>query len=159
MAALPAFFQEAVKIVSRRRLNALHSATTDVPMAITPDSAIKPTSYWTGGNTRMAAMPVWCIAAMANPNSELPERSLPRLKVPRLVTYRANPDAATAIRRDRPVIGTSYDTVIGMRNESMPMKCIDQMPDPMAAAPPNNQRGSDLCPWEATTLDVKSGAT
>jgi hypothetical protein len=53
--------------------------------------------------------------------------SLPRLKVPRLVTYRANPDAATAIRRDRPVIGTSYDTVIGMRNESMPMKCIDQM--------------------------------
>src|SRR6202521_5749116 len=96
---------------------------------------------------------------MANPNSELPERSLPRLKVPRLVTYRANPDAATAIRRDRPVIGMSYDTVIGMRNESMPMKCIDQMPDPMAAAPPNNQRGSDLRPWEATTLDVKSRAT
>ena len=57
------------------------------------------------------------------------------------------------------MIGMSYDTVIGMRNESMPMKCIDQMPDPMAAAPPNNQRVSDLRPWEATTLDVKSRAT
>src|ERR1700732_4938046 len=93
---------------------------------------------------------------MANPNSELPERSLPRLKVPRLVTYRANPDAATAIRRDRPVIGTSYDTVIGMRNESMPMKCIDQMPDPMAAAPPNNQSGSGLAPQGGTPPSLKT---
>jgi hypothetical protein len=42
--ALPAFFQNAVKTVSRRSLNALHRATIDVATAITQESATKPKS-------------------------------------------------------------------------------------------------------------------
>src|ERR1700722_1308919 len=96
---------------------------------------------------------------MAKPITEPPVSRLLRPRVLRLVRCRANQDATTAIRRDRPVIGRSYDTGIGMRNDSMPIKCIDQMPQPMAAAPPANQKGPDLCPRDATTRDVISNAT
>jgi hypothetical protein len=81
------------------------------------------------------------------------------LRVRRLVRYSANQDAATAISSDRTVIGTSYDIGIGVRSASMPIKCIDQIPLPMEAAPPANQKASDPFSWDATTRDVKSSAT
>src|ERR1700722_3212780 len=99
------------------------------------------------------------MAAMPNPTRKPPARKLLRLKVRRLASHRANQEADTAIKRDRPVNGTSYDMGTGVRNESMPTKCIDQIPHPMAAAPPANQKGPDRCPWDAATRDVKSSAT
>src|ERR1700722_14688858 len=53
-----------------------------------------------------------------------------------LATERANPEIAMAITREATVRPRSYVRGIGSENANMPMKCIDQMPQPIASAPP-----------------------
>jgi len=48
----------------------------------------------------------------------------------------ALPDARTAAARESSVRVTSYRSAMGNVNAIMPMKCIDQMPMPIASAPP-----------------------
>ena len=52
-----------------------------------------------------------------------------------LVICRENPDVMIAIASDTRVVGTLYASGIGNEKASMPMKCMDQMPTPMATAP------------------------
>src|SRR3954468_2037088 len=52
----------------------------------------------------------------------------------------AKPEMAMAIASDARVVPTSYDSEIGRENASMPTKCIDQMPQPIATAPPVSHR-------------------
>jgi hypothetical protein len=49
---------------------------------------------------------------------------------------RASATAKMAGRSDIIVRGTLKPCDIGSRNASMPMKCIDQIPSPVAMAPP-----------------------
>ncbi len=61
----------------------------------------------------------------------------------RLEIARAKPDTAMAIASEAAVIVMSYDRGMGREKASMPMKCIDQMPHPMATAPPSTQIRAD----------------
>ena len=65
-----------------------------------------------------------------------PTASRARLTRGWLVKESANPDTAIAITSEAIVIGMSYDRRIGSERASIPMKCMDQMPHPMATAPP-----------------------
>src|SRR5580692_4882856 len=53
-----------------------------------------------------------------------------------LATDSANPEMAMAMTREAIVRPRSYVRGIGSEKASMPMKCIDQMPQPIASAPP-----------------------
>ena len=44
-----------------------------------------------------------------------------------------------AMNSEVTVVGMSYASAIGSEKASMPTKCIDQMPLPMAKAPPPSQ--------------------
>jgi hypothetical protein len=79
----------------------------------------------------MPAMPIPMIpAAIA---------SAVRVSVGRVTVCSAKPEMMTAMSNDAAVIGRSKAIGIGRCSASIPMKCIDQMPVPMAQAPPISQ--------------------
>ena len=53
------------------------------------------------------------------------------------------------------VLATSYASEMGSENASMPMKCIDQIPPPIAIAPPPSQRRAD----ERFAFDTRTART
>jgi len=61
-----------------------------------------------------------------------------------------------AMARETSVIATLYERAIGSEKASMPMKCIDQMPQPMATAPPPSQSRPDDPVIRATREDNRS---
>ena len=65
--------------------------------------------------------------------------SLVRVSVARLTINSANPDTTTPITIEPKVMDRSKAIGIGRCSANMPMKCMDQMPVPMAKAPPINQ--------------------
>src|SRR5258708_38874575 len=66
----------------------------------------------------------------------------------RVAVYKAKPETTIAMNIDSSVVSTSYAMGIGRLNASMPMKCMDQMPMPMAKAPPSSQEAA-AAPVEA----------
>ena len=76
----------------------------------------------------MALMPAPMIAAEKD--------SCTRLISGLLATESANPEMAMAITREATVRPRSYVRGIGSENANIPMKCIDQIPQPIASAPP-----------------------
>ena len=66
----------------------------------------------------------------------IPSRANPRCAP--LESLMATPEVTIAIARDKSVVGTSYRRGIGNEKASMPMKCMDQMPIPIANAPPRS---------------------
>src|ERR1700679_1425136 len=58
----------------------------------------------------------------------------------------ANAESAIAIASDRAVIHGSYPIGTGRLNASIPTKCIDQMPMPMATDPPASHHHLEDCP-------------
>src|SRR5688572_16203924 len=65
--------------------------------------------------------------------------SVAALSTERRTVYSANPETTTAISSESSVIGRSNAIGMGSSNASMPMKCMDQMPAPMAKAPQTSQ--------------------
>ncbi len=61
----------------------------------------------------------------------------------RAAIHNAKPEVSIAITSEAIVLGTSYARGMGSENASMPMKCIDQIPPPIATAPPPSQRRAD----------------
>src|SRR5690606_22056435 len=57
----------------------------------------------------------------------------------RLTSHSASAEATIGSSHDSAVIQKSYPIGIGSLNASMPMKCIDQIPVPIAIAPPISQ--------------------
>ncbi|MNJ49159.1 hypothetical protein D3C77_443770 [compost metagenome] len=70
------------------------------------------------------------------PMISAPKPSWIQGKVGWLTSHRAKPDDSPAISNDSKVRVRSYPNEIGRLKASMPMKCIDQIPKPMANAPP-----------------------
>ena len=58
---------------------------------------------------------------------------------PRLATASAIADTATAAIHESNVRNLVYPSAMGNENASMPTKCMDQMPVPMATEPPIHQ--------------------
>src|SRR3569833_4463624 len=70
-----------------------------------------------------------------------PRRMAPRLRGAKLIRGlfaipKAKPEMMMAMSSDATVVGMSYARAMGSEKASMPMKCIDQMPLPIASAPP-----------------------
>ncbi len=74
----------------------------------------------------------------------------------RLVIQSANPETTMAIASEPRVIAMLYDKGIGKDRASMPMKCIDQMPQPMATAPPPTHRRIDEPPTREIREESRS---
>lgn len=53
-----------------------------------------------------------------------------------LTSHKAKPEDSTAISSENAVRARSYPKSMGKLKASMPMKCIDHTPMPMANAPP-----------------------
>src|SRR5690348_1639553 len=82
-----------------------------------------------------------------------------RPSVPPLIVCNAMYDETMANAIDTKVMRALYGTGIGRLNASMPTKCIDQMPTPMATAPPSSHSlCADPLP-EAATRVAMSRAT
>jgi hypothetical protein len=60
---------------------------------------------------------------------------------------KAKPEIMIAMSSEARVVGMSYARAMGSEEASMRMKCIDQMPVPMATAPPESQRRRDDAPF------------
>ena len=60
---------------------------------------------------------------------------------------KAKPEIMIAMSSEARVVGMSYARAMGSEEASMPMKYIDQMPVPMATAPPESQRRRDDAPF------------
>ena len=65
----------------------------------------------------------------------------PRLRREKLIRGlfampKAKPEMMMAMSSEARVVGMSYARAMGSEKASMPMKCIDQMPLPIASAPP-----------------------
>src|ERR1700761_6850019 len=69
----------------------------------------------------------------------------------------ANAESAIAIASDRAVIHGAYPMGTGRLKASMPMKCIDQMPMPIATDPPTSHH-LDAFPWASVTRPAISSA-
>src|SRR6476646_7498570 len=80
-----------------------------------------------------------------------------KLRELRVTASSAKPETAIAISIEPSVMAMSYDMAMGSRNASMPMKCIDQMPMPIAKAPPSSQETA-AAPEEAMMRDARSSA-
>ncbi len=71
-----------------------------------------------------------------------------------LAIHSAKPDTAMEMASETSVMPMSYDSGTGSEKASMPMKCIDQMPQPMAAAPPTiHNLGEE--PFARATRDAR----
>ncbi len=71
----------------------------------------------------------------------------------RLAIESAKTETKMAITSDAMVIVMSYESGIGSEKASMPMKCIDQIPQPMAAPPPRTQMRAEWPLARATRED------
>src|SRR4051812_1799463 len=77
-----------------------------------------------------------------------PRRMAPRLRCGKLICGlfampKAKPEMTMAMSSEARVVGMSYARAIGSEKASMPMKCIDQMPLPIASAPPMSHNRLD----------------
>jgi hypothetical protein len=63
---------------------------------------------------------------------------------------RASAEVIIAMNSEVTVVGMSYARAMGSEKASMPMKCIDQIPLPMASAPPSSH-SRDSAPRVRTT--------
>ena len=79
----------------------------------------------------MAQMPV-PISSAPQPKRLHPSRGPPAIQ-------RAQPEVKMATPSDTKVVVMLYRRVMGSDMAIMPMKCMDQMPTPMATAPPISQ--------------------
>jgi hypothetical protein len=66
----------------------------------------------------------------------------------------ANAAVIMAMNSEATVVGMSYARAIGSDKASMPMKCIDQIPLPVASAPPEGHLGRH----QDYPLEVQHGA-
>src|SRR6185437_13228816 len=97
------------------------------------------------------------MAEMPMPMTMAPTLSRAKLTSARLARASAKPDTAMAISSEVTVMGMLYASGIGSEKASIPMKCMDQMPEPMATAPPMAQRRA-AGPFERATRDARFSA-
>src|SRR6185312_10828587 len=97
------------------------------------------------------------MAEMPMPMAIAPMLSRRRLTSGRLARASAKPDTAMAITSEVRVIGMLYASGMGSEKASMPMKCMDQMPEPIATAPPTAQMRA-AGPFERATRDARLNA-
>jgi hypothetical protein len=74
-----------------------------------------------------------------------------------LASAKANAEVITAMNSEAIVVGMLYARAIGSEKASMPMKCIDQTPLPIASAPPMSH-SLDGTPFERATRADKRRA-
>ncbi len=79
------------------------------------------------------------MAEMPPPSSSAPAERCTKLIRGLFAILKANAEVIIAMNSEVIVVGMSYARAIGSEKASMPMKCIDQMPQPMASAPPLSQ--------------------
>jgi hypothetical protein len=75
----------------------------------------------------------------------------------RLTCHSARPEAAIGSNSESIVIGVSKAISIGSWKASMPTKCMAQMPEPMAIAPPTVQ-ASMARPLDSVTRPARLSA-
>ena len=80
-----------------------------------------------------------------------------RLSSAWLTCHSARPEAATGSSRDTMVIGMSKAISIGSWKASIPTKCMAQMPEPIAIAPPTVQ-ASMVRPFDCATRPARLSA-
>jgi hypothetical protein len=61
-----------------------------------------------------------------------------------------------AMNSEAMVVGMSYARAMGSEKASMPMKCIDQIPLPIASAPPTSQSRDNVPCARATRAESRS---
>src|ERR1700678_4003264 len=79
------------------------------------------------------------MAEMPPPSSNAPAERWTKLIRGRLAMPKANAEVTIAMNSEVTVVGKSYESAIGSEKASMPIKCIDQMPQPIASEPPLSQ--------------------
>ncbi len=94
---------------------------------------------------------------MPRPISTPPAASRRQLRELRVTVSKAKPETTIAISIEAMVIPMSYAIGTGRLKASMPMKCIDQMPIPMANAPPRSQ-DTAAAPVDAVMREARSSA-
>ncbi len=111
----------------------------------------------------MAQMPV-PISRAPPAKRRQPKRAPPAMPM-------AHPEVSMATPSETKVVVTLYRSTMGSEKAIMPMKCIDQMPMPMAIAPPTRQNqtctglafatraASDSAVYETSTATAMESAT
>src|SRR5579862_7445872 len=96
------------------------------------------------------------MAEIPVPMTSAPAASRGKLVCRVLAIESANPELKIATSKELSVIAMSYVRGMGRENASMPMKCMAQMPVPMAREPPDSHSHEREPGARATRADRRS---
>ncbi len=137
--ALPSL-RRTVHLVSSRRSNAISSAIRENKIASKMEHVTRSGEKRVMAGNLIAAMPDVVHAGDAAAHDEAAGHGLSRAHFLAGLSYRARlRTQSIATRSDARTVGQWYSMDTGKRKASIPLKCIAQMPIPIAMAPPVNQ--------------------